>query len=463
MHTIVINPNEKIIRAGSTESRRPLGASRRGAVILPLLTALLLALPVTRAQAQTEEERPQPQVQVPPADEKAEADREDSTDSTQQEGIASETPTADEKAPDEETPTDEETAPVDDPERSVAGEETAQEGAAVEGEAEAAGLAEAEATAVGPCDIRKGSDEAWMDQLRRKTFETVCESAAWFDGFFGNQRFDEEARRTNGRVGARVVYDEHEGIEFDGKLKVRVDFPNLDQRINAFLGREDEDKFVTGTEDRLDYLPTFFARESRQEWLVGLGYRPLSRDRSSLDFDAGIEIDSPIDPFVTARYRYYRLVGDDSLVRARQTVYWTNERGVGSGTRLDYERPVGTRSLVRLGGNVVFDDEADGADWDSGITLYHGFTPDAAISWFVGIDGETGREVPIEDYGTSVTYRQRMLREWFFGEVITGVTWPRDNLEQQRELAWHVGFGFEIFFSGKDLKAGLGRATGDRE
>ena len=47
-----------------------------------------------------------------------------------------------------------------------------------------------------------------------------------------------------------------------------------------------------------------------------------------------------------------------------------------------------------------------------------------------------------------------MLREWFFGEIIGGVTWPRDNLEEQREMAWHFGFGFEIYFSGKDLGIG---------
>jgi hypothetical protein len=87
--------------------------------------------------------------------------------------------------------------------------------------------------------------------------------------------------------------------------------------------------------------------------------------------------------------------------------------------------------------------------------MYHGFTPNHAIAWFVGINGETGRPVPIQSYGTRFTYRQRMLREWFFGELITGVTWPRDRPEDQRRVAYHFGFGFEIQFSGEDL--GIGR------
>lgn len=306
-----------------------------------------------------------------------------------------------------------------------------------------------------PCEVRTTGREARLDKYRREIFETVCETAARFDGFFGNRRFDEEARRTHGRAGLRLLWDEHDGIDLDGNLKVNVDFPNLDHRVNAFLGREDRSEFVSGGQNDLDFLPTFFEREGRQEWLLGLGWRPVSSDRSALDFDAGIEIDTPVDPWVRTRYRHYWLLGDDNLLRARQSVYYTREKKLGFGTRVDFERPVSARTLARLTGNVRFDDETEGGDWDTGVTLYHGFSPDRAIAWFVGVNGETGHEVPIQDYGTRFTYRQRMLREWFFGEIITGVTWPRDNLQEQRELAYHIGFGFEIQFSGEDL--GIGR------
>lgn len=306
-----------------------------------------------------------------------------------------------------------------------------------------------------PCEVVTAGDEARLDKFRREVFESVCESAAWFDSFFGSRRFDQEARQTHGRVGARLVFDEHEGIELDGTLKVKVDFPNLDHRVNAFLGREDEGDFLAGTESELDFLPTFFEREGGQEWLLGLGYRPVGGDRSSLDFDVGVDIETPLDPFVRARYRRYWPIGDDYLLRAQQSVYWTNQRDVGTGTRVDLEKPIGSRTLARWAGNVVHDSETEGADWDTGVTLYHGFNEDRAIAWFVGIDGETGRQVPIKDYGTRFIYRQRMLREWFFGELITGVTWPRDHLDEQRELAWHFGFGFEIQFSGEALGLGF--------
>jgi hypothetical protein len=305
--------------------------------------------------------------------------------------------------------------------------------------------------AADPCHVFAPADEKPLDQYRREIFETICGTAARFDRLFGNRRFDEEARRTHGRVGVRALYDEHDGMEVDGKFRINVDFPNLDHRVKAFLGREDRDDFVRGNDQELDFLPTFFEREGGAEWLVGFGYSPARGDRTRSDIDAGIE---GTDPFVRARYRYYRVAGDRNLFRARQTVYWTNEKDFGTATRFDFERPIGQRSLARWNANATYDGETRGIDWNSGVTLYRGFSSDRAIAWYVGIDGETGREVSLENYGTTVTYRQKLFRPWFFGELISGVTWPRDSWDEEREAAFHVGFGFEIQFSGDAFQRG---------
>lgn len=305
-----------------------------------------------------------------------------------------------------------------------------------------------------PCKVVSPPDEQLLDRYRREIFETICETAAGFDKMFGNRRFDEEAARTNGRLNVRFLWDEHDGFEPDGDLNVNVEFPNLDHRVNAFFGRDDPEDFVRGRESQLDFLPTFFEREGDEEWLLGFGYRPVRGERDKLDFDAGVEGGSPLEAFARGRYRHYNVFGKN-LLRARQTVYWTSDRDFGTSSRLDIERPFGERTLGRWTANGAIDGETEGTDWDTGITVFHGFTPHRAMSWYVGVNGETGKEVALEEYGTSITYRQRMFREWFFGEVITGVTWPRENLAEEREAAFHIGFGFEIQFSGEALGLGM--------
>lgn len=337
------------------------------------------------------------------------------------------------------------------------GVEEAVEEPAVE-PAEAAPAAPPEQAVEDICAVARPGEEPMLDRVRREMFETVCQSARWFDGFFGSRRYDEEAVRTHGRAQLRMVWDEHDELEVDGRFRARYDLPNLDHRVNAFLGRDDEDDLVRGIEPGFDVLPAFFRSEGREEWILGLGYRPVSGDRRQTDFDIGVEVRTPLEPFVRGRYRQYWLIGDRNLLRFQESLYWTSQRGAGGTTHLDFERPIGDQFLVRWGNRGTLDEESEGVEWFSGITLYQGFGPDNAVALSLGAEGATDDEVPLHEYGSRLTYRRRMLREWFFGELIGGVSWPRDFPEQERETAWHFGFGFEIQFSGEDL--GVGRARG---
>ena len=50
-----------------------------------------------------------------------------------------------------------------------------------------------------PCE-KPGSDaDAWIDQMQRGVYSGVCGSAAWFDGLFGNPRYDQDSEETFGR------------------------------------------------------------------------------------------------------------------------------------------------------------------------------------------------------------------------------------------------------------------------
>ena len=410
--------------------------------ILPGSLSLLLALAAT-AVAGAQETPP-----LPPPDEERPVD----------EGAA--TP-ADEAAEDDpaaeaaqEPPTEEDAEPATEPAEEASAEKAA----------ETTDAAAADPAATDICKVVSADDEPRLDQLRREMFETVCASARWFDGFFGSQRYDEEARKTRGRAQLRVVYDEYDDWEIDGRFRARYELPNLDRRVNAFLGREDEEEFISGTDDTFRFLPDFFRGEGREEWIVGLGYRPVSGDRRQTDFDIGVDVDTPLEPFARGRYRQYWLIGDRNLLRAQQSLYWTSQRGFGATTHLDAERPVGDQFLMRWSNRGTIDEESSGVDWFTGVTLSHGFGPDQAIALTLAANGATDHAVPLREYGSRVTYRRRMLREWFFGELIGGVSWPRESLLEERDMAWHFGFGFEIQFSGEDLGVGVrpgGRPVGD--
>jgi hypothetical protein len=62
------------------------------------------------------------------------------------------------------------------------------------------------------------------------------------------------------------------------------------------------------------------------------------------------------------------------------------------------------------------------------------------------VHGETQAEVPLRNYGVELRYRQKILRQWLFVELITSMTWPREFLTEERESNFGAGIGVEMYF-----------------
>lgn len=325
------------------------------------------------------------------------------------------------------------TSPAVDPAQEPDSVETA----ATEGETPAEGE-------IDPCRP-EGKGTEWLDIVQLGIFRTVCSSARWFDGFFGDARFDAEAEETRGYLGVDTIYDEHDSLEAKVRFRAEVEFPNLDHRINAFLGRENKEDFVSGRPDGSESLPQFFRADDR-EWLVGLGYHPVrgrGPSKYRLDFQAGVEVRFPLEPFVQGRLSRYWFLSDTRLVRFRNIVFWRNQRGFGDTATVDVEQALGQPFLLRWSTSNTFSETTDGLDWYSSLTLYQRLGGIRAMAYTAYVDGETDAVVPLERYGLRAVYRQRMFRKWFYGQLIGGVNFPRDPGES-RETSWELGVGVEI-------------------
>ena len=297
-----------------------------------------------------------------------------------------------------------------------------------------------------PCQPN-GAGEAWLDVFQQGIFRTVCHSARWFDGFFGDARFDDGLAEPWGRLSVDTLYDESEELEVDVSFRAEVDFPNLDHRIDAFLGRDNDEDFVSGRDLGNESLPELFRAEDR-EWLFGLGYRPLGRRSNRFDIRVGVKIRFPLEPFVQGRFKRHWLLSDTRLVRFRNTAFWRNQQGFGNTVNLDVEQAFARPFFLRWTGSATLSERAKGIDWGTSLTLFQDLGDLRAFAHTLFIDGETENAVPVERYGFRTIYRQQIFREWFFGQVIAGVNFPREPGES-RETSWQLGVGFEIRYGRK--------------
>jgi hypothetical protein len=133
-------------------------------------------------------------------------------------------------------------------------------------------------------------------------------------------------------------------------------------------------------------------------------------------------------------------------MRLRTTVFWRKSEGEGISTNLDLERRLGESRLLRWANVLKVSGETQDLRYDSRVILYQSIDADRALSVMAGMRGETGAEVPVEEYGTVVTLRQRMHREWFFGEILFGIFRIREEGWPDRETGLFFALGMEFYF-----------------
>lgn len=297
---------------------------------------------------------------------------------------------------------------------------------------------------------RKGEplEQDVLDESRRILAETFCSATLWFDGLFG-QPDVENAREVSGRVELSTVYTEADGAQPRARLRLKYDLPNLERRVNLFLGRDDRDEFVRGRQEGFAIRSSVFGVETEDRWLAGLGYSPPGRWRERFDFRVGARLSSAPEAFVQGRLRHNVFLGDRSVWRLRETVFYENRDGFGSTSSADFDYVLRRQTLLfhwGIAGTVS--EVTDGMDWRSATVLYQNLGSRTALGYEIFLRGSTGG-VEVREYGARTIFRRALNREWLYGELIGGYTWPRESAGERREGSPLVGFGLELLF-GRD-------------
>lgn len=302
-----------------------------------------------------------------------------------------------------------------------------------------------------PCGVRGPEEEQPVDAAQRKLYETLCGASLWFDGLFGERRNITAARQASGRLELSVLESQYEGIKVKPRGTVRVDFPNLDRRVHAFLGRDDQDDFIRDRTEGLALRSQFINVETNEGWLAGLGYGLPGSYRQRTDFRVGGKLGSEPKIFAQGRHRRNWVRDRQNLWHLRETVFWTNRDGFGSTTGLDYDHIFRRSMLFRWANVGTVSEETKGFEWRTALLLYQDLPGHRAMAYEAFLRGWSKGEVGIREYGTRVIYRQSILgREWLSGEAVLGYSWPREKRLEKREGSLTYGLGVEMRFGRND-------------
>jgi len=298
-----------------------------------------------------------------------------------------------------------------------------------------------------PCPELEGPTASRLDNIRTGVERSVCVTAWNVDRLFGARPEDElvASGATRGRLRAGVNWDERDGFDAELALNAQVQMPVARGRLLAVFGRDTDQGFVEGGSSEFDSL-SFSEEDEERSWLLGIGVEPMRDERSRFGLSAGVRLRSPPDPFVQASYWYQSRFSERLLFRGRQTVFWENEDGFGTTTRLVLERGLGETRLLRWGNLLRLAESTEGMRWNTSLTLFDAWSARRAVALRGAVRGETGRDVNPIEYQALLIYRQRILREWLFLELRGGGGWIREELAEPREFVPQGAVVFEMAF-----------------
>jgi len=303
-----------------------------------------------------------------------------------------------------------------------------------------------------PCR-EPGGRKGMLDRTQRTVYWTVCGATRWFDGFFGDRtRYDATVRQSYGRIGLGAYTDQRDGLDVDYRFRAQLALPAAQDRLKDWQGRfklgrgTDRELIEDRAFDEGDTLPGRFEEVEDSNWLLGVGFRRGQKLNRGFDLDAGIRFRLPPDPFVKGRFFRNWDFNEDTLVRFRQTVFWTNRRGFGTTSQVDIDKLLTTNLLARWSNSGTVAEDRDGLDWSTAFTFFQGLSNRRAFTYRAFLRGETGRVSGPQNFGVDIGYRRRVLREWLFVEVRTSASFPRFSQTEERKLNLGLGLFFDMYF-----------------
>lgn len=295
------------------------------------------------------------------------------------------------------------------------------------------------------CSFKQQASE-WIDNLRSSTHGGLCNSIRWIDGLFGNEHeFNDEDFR--GKVSIGFRQDEDHGLDPRLRVKLRTKLPNVSNRFNAFVGRVEEDSFISNTEVDKNQLNTVGLRsvdDDDPEWLVGIGYRNPNKRDNGFDFSIGAKLSSGLNPYAKLAHRYVYSPDVKNFWKSTQTLFWRQDEGYGFSSNLDYIHLLNDQDILKWDIGAKYTEEKEQWEWITSGTWHHSFNDKKGFTTRSYVRGEEKSPVSIPEFGVTFSYIRPFLRPWLALETGIDFRWEKELPEDEYKSNTRIGFQFEM-------------------
>lgn len=256
---------------------------------------------------------------------------------------------------------------------------------------------------------------------------TVEKLSQRIDTFFGEDRIYEEATGTYVQVRGSIIYGQSGDFDFDGKFRIKIDLPQLKEKVNMVIEGGDE-------RDDIEDINRITAGTNPVDDLVGseistaLQFMVKEKELWALSIRPGLRFSNPIESSIKLRLRRTQPLGKTWLSRATAEIGYFSEKGWKDKLRLELERVFGEKNFFRSTSTVLWREDFPGNQFlGQTFLVTHIFDPRQSIALEVGISAETRPNLRELSHFSSIRYRRNIHRGWLFFELKPQVIFAREN------------------------------------
>lgn len=275
-----------------------------------------------------------------------------------------------------------------------------------------------------------------LTQRERRISHGVRSLSTALDNFFSREDVEIEDTGSRLKIGYAAYYEEYKYPRYNFLYGFRLLLPRTQKKLHLLVLSDEEDLLETNEGEATPSDQK--VSESVKNQKLGIGLRGIfhKSKKSSIVFDSGVKIKSPLDPFARISGRR-SLFFEDFEIRLIERIYWFESTAWGSTTIADLDYPLSPKWLARLSNNGVLDHQSGLWRLDHHFALYHLVSERTALGYRAGVTADDERSLRLQSYYVLFNYRFAIIKPWLYLEAAPKMTWPR-------EVAWGAVPSFYI-------------------
>ena len=275
------------------------------------------------------------------------------------------------------------------------------------------------------------------DKAHNKLSQSLLNFSRSIDNFFGSERADDLNNKTTVRFSTNTIYTEGGKVRTLGDVRVNIQLPGLQRKLN--LQYDDEEEKNPKKAKTAKAKNPEEKNNKKKSLLISSA---KSESELKLHSDAGLKIQK--NPQLFARMRLRKQIHFQKWsTLPTQEIEWVDRQGYATTTELPFDYQINKSLLLRLVNNIKWEDVSYIMKFSNGPVLFQKIDEKRALSYSAIIQSSNTPEFQVDDYQLGINFRQKLYKEWFYGEMGPTTNFPR-SLNFHRNPAFHIKFEIVI-------------------